>query len=197
MNGKLYVQDPRQILIQYSGKCSDGACTMHACICRKKILEIWAKKCLLSKLELGPQTGEFGVSSTIVLLCDGRDSGRTWGFSCRRVSIETFSVLWWQRLAEGSGHCKVDCGSVFLRLSCCSLSGSLCAPLGIVTHAEYRDELEVLESRKTRTSAQIEYIPLSPRAFCDVITNRTNTRAVVVENNNTTNALGVARRSQR
>ena len=44
-----------------------------------------------------------------------------------------------------------------------------------MTHAKYRGELEVLESSKTRTPAQIEYIPPSPGAFCDVITNRTNT----------------------
>ena len=102
------------------------------------MLEICAKKRLLSKIEPGSQTGEFGVSSSIVLLCDGYDSRGTWAFSCRRVSFETFSALWWQRLAGGSGHCRVKCGSVLLRLSCYSLSGSLCAPLGTVTHAEYR-----------------------------------------------------------
>ena len=60
-----------------------------------RVLLICAKKRLLSTIELGPQTGEFGVSSSIVLLCDGYDSGRTWAFSCRRVSFNTFSVLRW------------------------------------------------------------------------------------------------------
>ena len=102
------------------------------------MLEFALKRRLLSKIELGSQTGEFGASSSIVQLCDGYDSRRTWAFSCRRVSFETSSAFWWQRLAGGSGHCRVKCGSVLLRLSCCSLSGSLCAPLGTVTHAEYR-----------------------------------------------------------
>ena len=87
---------------------------MYAFVARKegKVLEICAKKRLLSKIEPGLQTGEFGVSSSIVLLCDGYDSRRTWAFSCRHVSFETFSVLWWQRLVGGSGHCRVNCGSV-------------------------------------------------------------------------------------
>ena len=41
-----------------------------------------------------------------------------------------------------SVHCRVNCSSILLCLSCYSHSGWLCAPLGTVTHDEYRGELE-------------------------------------------------------